>query len=191
MNRSNWQIYLSEIPSSKNEKFWVSFESDPGLTKTKANIYGRCLPCIENLYDQLQRGSKEITLESAFNCWKIAAVVKNIDECIKLLAVFEKKYPQRHVYGKFGSSRANTNTKVVVFHTESPIERDRLRDALRNCLADINSKKEIQISRACAILYENILGDWRFWQPTTPIKFPENVEKQKETLKRIIHTSRM
>jgi hypothetical protein len=188
---SNWQIYLSEIPYSKNEKFWVSFESDPGLTKTKANIYGRCLPCIENLYDQLQRESKEITLGNAFNCWKITAVVKNIEKCIRLLSVFEKKYPQGHVYGKFGSSRADTGTKVVVFHAESPIERDRLGDALQNCLGDINQKKEIQISRACAILYESILGDWQFWQPTTPINFPENVEKQKEILKRIIHTSRM
>lgn len=191
MNKSNWQIYLGEIPYSKNEKFWVSFESDPDLKKTKANIYGRCLPCIQNLYDQLQKGSKEITLGNAFNCWKITAVVKDIDECIKLLSVFERKFPLGHVYGKFGSGRADTGTKVVVFHTENILERDRVYAALKKCLLEVDQKGDILISRACAVLYENILGDWQGWQPATPIRYPENVQKQLATLKKILHTSRM
>ena len=191
MNNIKWQIYLDEIPYSKNEKFWVSFESDPGLRKTKANIYGRCLPCIENLFTQLRKGYNEIMLGNAYNCWKISAVVKDVDECIKLLSVFENKFPGGHVYGKFGSSRTHTATKVVVFHTEKIFERDRIYDALTKCLIGINHEDEIQISRACAVLYENILGDWRNWQPTTPIKYPENIQKQINIIKRILHTSQM
>ena len=191
MNKTTWQLYLGEIPYSQNEKFWVSFESDPGLTRTKANIYGRCLPCIENLYDQLQSGCREIQLRDAYHCWKIAAVVKDIDECLKLLSVFETRFPGGHVYGKFGSGRTDTTTKVVVFHAEDAVERDRIQAALKICLFEINPKREIMISRACAVLYENILGDWRDWQPATPIKCPENIPKQLETIKKILHTSRM
>jgi len=191
MNASEWNIYLGEIPHSRAGKFWVSFESDPSLKKTKANIYGRCLPCIENLYQQLQEGQSKITLGNAYNCWKITAIVRDIDACIHLLAVFEKWSPRGHVYGKFGSSRPGTDTRAVVFHTETVAERDRVRDILINCLPEVNANGQILISRACAVLYDTILGDWKDWQPVTSIKYPENINKHLETLKKIIHTSRM
>ena len=191
MYKTEWQLYLAEIPFSPNETFWVSFESDPGLKKTKANIYGRCLPCIEALHDQLQNGCQKIQLGNAYHCWKIAAVVADVDECLKLLSVFETRFPGGHVYGKFGSSRADSTTKAVVFHAEDTLERDRVQAALKICLFEINPQREVMISRACAVLYENLLGDWRDWQPVTPVKYPENIPKQLEAVKRILRTSRM
>lgn len=191
MNASEWNIYLGEIPHSRAGNFWVSFESDPALKKTKANIYGRCLPCIENLYQQLQDGRNKITLGNANNCWKITAIVPDIDTCINLLAVFEKYSPRGHVYGKFGSSRPDADTRAVVFHTETVAERDRVRNILTKCLPEVNANGNILISRACAVLYEPILGDWKDWQSVSPIKYPENINKHIESLKKIIHTSRM
>jgi len=191
MNASEWNIYLGKIPHSRAGKFWVSFESDPALKKTKANIYGRCLPCIENLYQQLQAGQDKITLGNAYSCWKITAIVPDTDACIHLLAIFEKWSPVGHVYGKFGSSRPDADTRAVVFHTETVAERDRVRDILINCLPEVNANGQILISRACAVLYEPILGDWKDWQPVTPIKYHEKINKQLETLKKIIRTSRM
>ena len=90
MNRATCHIYLGEIPYSEKGHYWVSFESDPDLQKTQENIYGRCLPCIQNLYFQLKEGRSEITLGHAYRCWKVTAVVKGIDECLSLLQEFEK-----------------------------------------------------------------------------------------------------
>ncbi|MEJ2096358.1 MAG: hypothetical protein P8Y38_04280 [Deltaproteobacteria bacterium] len=97
MQKDAWQIYMGEIPHSGGQPFWVSFESDPKLVKTRANIYGRCLPCIQNLYFQLQAGREEIELGNAFNCWKVTAVLKDLDQCLALLANWEavRKMRQR------------------------------------------------------------------------------------------------
>lgn len=191
MNPSEWRIYLGKIPYSKKGNCWVSFESDPGLKKTNANIYGRCLPCIQNLYAQLRERRTRIKLGTAYNCWKITAIVKGIDECLALLDEFEKNFPKGHVYGKFGSSQPGAETKVVVFHTESTSERDRIRNALEKCLPKINQNRNIQISRACSVLFDDILGNWRHWQPTTPIKYPQKVNKQLEKIKKILYRSVM
>jgi len=59
-----WHIYVAEIPHSEKGDFWVSFESEPDLKKTKANIYGRCLPCIQHLYEQLKQGQTRLILAS-------------------------------------------------------------------------------------------------------------------------------
>jgi hypothetical protein len=162
MNKGDWHIYLGAIPYSEKGNFWVSFESDPHLEKTKANIYGKCLPC-----------------------WKITAVLKDLDACLLLLSEFERRFQGGHVYGKFGSGRPNSETRVVVFHTEEESERDKIKDTLLECIGDADINGEIQISRACAVLYEDILGDWRHWQPTTPI---ENPEKVADLLERIRNT---
>jgi hypothetical protein len=183
MNKAEWQIYVRRIPYNEKGNFWVSFESDPNLKKTKENIYGRCLPCIQNLYYQLKKGHNEITLGNAYNCWKVTAVVNGIEECLELLYEFERRFPGGHVYGKFGSGRINSETKVVVFHTEDITERDRIQEALEECLSEMDRKGEVQISRACASLYGEILGDWKQWQPITPIKYPENVNKVLERIK--------
>jgi hypothetical protein len=171
-----WQIYVGEIPHSDRGDFWVSFESKPNLEKTKADIYGRCLPCIQRLYEQLKAGSTEIDLGPAFHCWKISAVLSGTDECLALLAVYGEKFPGGHVYGKFGSSRGFSETKVVVFHTEDEIARDLVRERLGVCLPEVNREGRVEVSRACAVLYGEILGDWREWQRVTPLKHPEKVE---------------
>jgi hypothetical protein len=191
MVSAGWRIYVGEIPYSRKENFWVSFESDPGLKKTKANIYGRCLPCIQNLYDQLREGRPRILLGNAYNCWKITAIVKEIDQCLALLDEFERQFPQGHVYGKFGSGRPNAASRVVVFHAETEMERDRIRGALEQCLPGINPEGTVRISRACAVLYDDILGDWQYWQPAALIKFPRNVEPLLEKIRGMLHRSGM
>lgn len=178
-------IYLNEIPYSESGCFWVSFESDPQLKKTRDNIYGRCLPCMQSLYDQLQEGRKEIILGFAYTCWKITAVVRSMEECLHLLTEFEKRWSGGRVYGKLGSGRPHSETKVVVFQAESERERDRLRGVLEECLPIADRHGHVAISRACAVLYDEILGDWRDWRPVTPVKHHENAS---ETLKRIRKT---
>ncbi|MGA2107077.1 MAG: hypothetical protein ABSH25_05475 [Syntrophorhabdales bacterium] len=54
---------------------WVSFESTAALNNTKKDIYGKCVPCITNLYEQLKEGRSQIRLGQAFTCWKIVAVM--------------------------------------------------------------------------------------------------------------------
>jgi hypothetical protein len=192
MEENSWRIYLGEIPYSENKPFWVSFESDPRLKKTRSNIYGRCLPCIQNLYFQLKAGDTEIHLGTAFNCWKVTAVLKDLEQCLLLLDRFQSLFPSGHVYGKFGSGRPDTVTKVVVFHTENESERDRIQKSLKHCFLEMAlPEKGILISRACAVLYENILGDWRTWRPMTPILYPERVKKHLERIKKILFWSAM
>lgn len=189
MSESAWRIYLGEIPHPPEGIFWVSFESDPKMRKTKANIYGRCLPCIQNLYEQLQQGKREIALGNAFNCWKITAIVGDIEEALALLGEFEHRFPGGHVYGKFGSGRADAATRVVVFHGESVAERDNIAEALRQCLKSLTISEPVQISRGCAVLYHDLLGDWQEWQPITPIKYPENAAMLLENVKGILYRS--
>lgn len=191
MSEPRWQIYIAEIPYSETENFWVSFESDPGLKTTKANIYGRCLPCIQSLYRQLNAGQDHIELGNAYNCWKVTAIVKGVDECLSLLHEFEKTFPGGHVYGKFGSGRPDSDTKAVVFHTETAQERDRIQTALTQCLSRTDQDGEARVSRACAVLYDDILGDWQNWQPKTPIKFPQNVQMLLEKIEKILYQSKM
>ncbi|OIN95919.1 MAG: hypothetical protein AUJ48_02345 [Deltaproteobacteria bacterium CG1_02_45_11] len=192
MKKQTWRIYLGKIPYKEKGNFWVSFESDPGLKTTKANIYGRCLPCIQNLYTQLKEERNEIALGTAYNCWKVTAVLHSIEECLSLLNEFEKRVPTGHVHGKLGSSRKDSKTRVVVFHTESESERDRVREALEICLPAVtDSAGEVTISRACAVLYDDILGNWRHWHPQTPIKHPENVVSVLERIKKTLYMSEM
>jgi hypothetical protein len=181
-----WHIYVGEIPHSDRGDFWVSFESKPNLEKTKANIYGRCLPCIQHLYEQLQACATEIDLGSAYHCWKITAVLNGIEECLSLLALYEEKFPGGHVYGKFGGGRGFSETKVVVFHTEAESARDQVRERLEACVPEVNRNGRVQVSRACAVLYADILGDWREWQPVTPLKHPEKVEALIRRIKRAL-----
>jgi hypothetical protein len=188
---TEWHIYVAEIPHSEKGNFWVSFESKPDLEKTKANIYGRCLPCIQHLYDQLKDGATQIDLGSAYHCWKVTAVLNGIDECLSLLRVYEEKFPGNHVYGKFGGGRSFSETKVVVFHTEDEVARDQVRERLEACVAEVNKNGEVQVSRACAVLYDEILGDWREWQPVTRLKRPERVEALIERIKKALFWAAM
>ena len=191
VEEGSWNIYVAEIPHSEKGNFWVSFESRPDLEKTKANIYGRCLPCIQHLYEQLKAGVAEIDLGPAYRCWKIAAVLNGIDECLSLLHLYEEKFPGGHVYGKFGSGRPFSATRVVVFHAEEETARDRIQERVEACLRAMNRKGGVQVSRACAVLYSDILGDWRGWQPVTPVKHPEKVEGLIQRIRKTLFWSAM
>jgi hypothetical protein len=191
MGDSAWRLYIGKIPHDPKENYWVSFESDPKLQKSKGNIYGRCLPCIHNLYEQLKEGKKEINLGPAFNCWKITAIVQNIEEAMALLNEFEKRFPTGHVHGKFGSGRTDVETKVVVFQAYNEVERDRLKNAVEVCLKSMNSNAPVQLTRACGILYHELLGDSLKWQPITPIKHPEKAAELLEKIKVLLYRSAM
>ena len=121
----------------------------------------------------------------------MTAVLKNIDECLALLNEFEKQFPHGHVHGKFGTGRAHSETKVVVFHAEFEEERDRINNALSKCLPNVSLSGSVLISRACGILYDDILGDWRNWQPITAIQDPENVNQVLTRIEKALFWSRM
>lgn len=187
MSGSEWHLYLEKVPVAENTEFWVSFESDPRLKKTKENIYGRCLPCIQDLYYQLKEGQERIALGRAYNCWKVTAVVGNLEDAFYLLNEFEKRHPVDHVYGKLGTGRPGAETKVVVFHTDSMEERDLISKALKECALSLGNIIDIQISRACAVLYNELFGDWRDWSPVMAIKYPENVERILQRIERLLY----
>ncbi|MBN2032200.1 MAG: hypothetical protein JW836_02910 [Deltaproteobacteria bacterium] len=189
MNKKGRHIYVAEIPHSEKGSFWVSFESDPDLKKTKADIYGKCLPCIQHLYYQLKEGATKIDLGNAFSCWKVTAVLNGIEECLSLLSEFEKRFPDGHVYGKFGTGRPFSEKRVVVFHTEDEAALQEIKGRVEACLPTVNQDAEITVSRACAVLYGEILGDWREWQPVTPIKRPEKVKLLLERIKKALYWS--
>lgn len=185
------QIYFSDYPDKDRNNYWVSFENDSRLKINKDNIYGKCLPCIQNLYQQLQKKKFEITLDSAFTCWKITAVLDSMDECLELLQYYENFFLHSHVYGKMGGGREESHTRVVVFHTDKETIRDRIYQELKICSHEVNQNAKVFISRACGILYDELLGDWREWKKTTPIKYPENIEKILDRVKRLLYYSRL
>jgi len=191
MNRPEWHIYTGRIPFAEDCNFWVSFESDSKLTRTKSNIYNRCLPCIKSLYQQLKERLPAITLGTAYNCWKITAVLKNLEQCLNMLHEFERRFPGKYVYGKYGSGRPEAATRVVVFHAESTEERNWLCYAVKECLPYVGGTSVVHVSRACAVLYEDLLGDWQHWSPMTTIKHPEVVDKVVKRIRRILYTSAM
>jgi hypothetical protein len=167
-------IYLDKRVWRNSRDNWVSFESDPKLRVTKKNIYGRCVPCITNLYQQLVEGKEEIELKEAFQCWKVVAVLKDQEECLEVLKEYEEKFLGDHyVKGKFGSSQPSKTSKVLMFHTEGEGERDRLLQELRVCVQGLNPKAKVFYQRACTNLYHDLLGDWKDWRAITRIKNPD------------------
>jgi hypothetical protein len=158
--------------SSRNN--WISFESDPRLRVTKRNIYGRCVPCIRHLYEQLKEGRDMIELGEAFTCWKVITVVKDVEECLEVLRRYEEHFLGEHdVKGKFGSSQPSNSSKVLMFHTENEEERDRLLEELKSCVQDVNPHARVFYQRACTNLHHNLLGDWRRWRKVTRVRNPD------------------
>ena len=167
------KIFLDKRVWRNSRENWVSFESDPKLRVTQQNIYGRCVPCITHLYRQLQEGKDEIELGVAYHCWKVVAVLKDKDECLEVLNEFQETFlGDRVVKGKFGSSQPSTSSQVLMFHTEDEGERDRLLEALRTCAQKVNPGSKVFCQRACANLYDELLGDWKNWKEVTKIKNP-------------------
>jgi hypothetical protein len=182
-------IYVGEIPYSETTAFWVSFETDPRLKRTTADIYGRCLPCIQHLYHQLRQGATEIDLGNAFHCWKVTAVLKGMDECLSLLAEFERRFPEVPVYGKFGTGRPLSETMAVVFHTMDEPEAEETRRRIGSCLPAVDKEAEVVVSRACAVLFGEVLGDWREWRKVTPVKHPERAGALIERIRKALFWS--
>jgi hypothetical protein len=78
-----------------------------------------------------------------------------------------------------------------VFHAEDETARDQVRERLETCVPEVNKNGEVQVSRACAVLYGEILGDWREWQPVTELKYPERVDALIERIRKTLFWATM
>ena len=182
------KIYLDKRVWRDSRDNWVSFESDPKLRVTKQNIYGRCVPCITNLYKQLLDGKEEIELKEAYHCWKVVAVLKDQEECLEVLRGYEENFLGDHsAKGKFGSSLPTKPTKVLMFHIEDEEERDRILEELQTCVKKVNPNSRVFYQRACANLYYDLLGSWKDWKEVTEIKNPNVREALLERIKKLLY----
>lgn len=162
---------------------WVSFEATPSLEETKKDIYGRCVPCISNLYEQLQAGKTEIDLGPAYSCWKVVAVLASDDECMQMLAEFEKEFlGDRKIKGRFGSGDDQKTTRVIVFSAPDEEERERLHEEVSICSRRVSPEAQVFLHRGCAELYHELFGDSKRWRQIETIERPEAIN---DTLARI------
>jgi hypothetical protein len=186
MKRS--RLYIDKRYFTGQAMKWVSFETTPNLKSTRSDIYGRCVPCIMSLYEQLKEGKQEIELGRAYNCWKVVAVLDSMDECVQLLEEFEGSYlGDRHVKGRFGSVDQSKKTRVLVINATTERERDRLDRELRECVRKVNPRADVFFHRGCAELYHEILGDWRYWKPTEVIKKPEVIPSLINRIRKMLY----
>jgi len=150
---------------------WVSFESDPHLAATKQAIYGTCVPCITSLYDQLREGRHVLHLGPAFTCWKVVAVMKDEEECLRLIGEFESRFlGEMRLRGRFGSGDPGRTTRVVVFNAPDEKEKERLFEEVAICAQNVNPSSEVELHRGCVELHQELLGDWREWKELQPVK---------------------
>ena len=175
-------IHLGKRPSAEG---WTSFETDSYLRETKQRIYGRCFPCLSGLLEQLEAGVREITLDQAWTCWKVVAVVQNRDQCLEVLQKFEELYPEEKVRGKFGG--AGHTTQAVMFHTDDEANRDDLMGKLAHCAAMVVPGARVFYSRGCANPYELVLGPWQNWDRVSVVKYPEKIPQVIEGLRKSLY----
>lgn len=169
------------------EGSWTSFEADQHLTMTHRNIYGRCVPCMENLLSQLVEGKQEIELGQAFNCWKVVAVLNSEEECLEVLEKYQERFLSSvYLQGRFGSSKEHS-TKAIVINTDNEKERDIILLELEECAKETNPNFRVFCARACGNLYGEVLGNWKEWQEVTPIKYPENIEKIIKRIRKLLY----
>jgi hypothetical protein len=181
------KLYIDRKYFTNKEIKWVSFENNPVLKRTKNDIYGRCVPCIINLYEQLREGKKEIRLGKAYQCWKIVVFLNNMEECTRFLCEFESYFLEdMNIKGRFGSSDSTKSTKVIVFNAESEAERDKLYEGLKVCASQTYPESIVSYHRACAELYHELLGDWKKWGEIETIKNPGMVKAILERIRRIL-----
>jgi hypothetical protein len=182
------KLYIDRKYFAKIESKWISFESNPVFKRTKKDIYGRCVPCITNLYEQLQEGKKEIRLGKAYQCWKIVVSLGNIEECTQFLCEFEASFLEdANIKGRFGSSDSTKSTKVIVFNAESEAEKDKLYERVKACASVLTYPESIvSYHRACAELYHELLGDWKKWSETETIKDPGMVKAILERIRKTL-----
>ncbi len=171
------RLFINKRYYAGSETRWVSFETDPTLKRTKGDIYGRCVPCIMNLYEQLKAGKREIALGSAHQCWKVVVALPGMDECVQFLDEFERDFlGEMSLKGRFGSGDPGKASRVIVFNAESEEEKDRLVKAVENCADRMSPQSPVTYHRGCAELYHDLLGDWREWKEVEPVKDPKMAE---------------
>jgi len=176
---------------SPRGEHWISFDTDPKLEGNRRRLRERCIPCIENLLSQLEEGRREIALNQAYSCWKVVAVLRSEEECLRVLEEYERRFlrgSSRRLLGRYGSARRDSPTKAIVINADSERERDEIMRELEECAKAVNPEAKVFCSRACAILFGELLGDWREWKKVTPIKHPEKIEEVKERIKKILYT---
>ncbi|HEY3278576.1 MAG TPA: hypothetical protein VGJ94_18305 [Syntrophorhabdaceae bacterium] len=167
------RLYIHKRYFAGAETKWVSFESDPSFRRTKGDIYGRCVPCITNLYEQLKEGKEEISLGAAHQCWKVVVTLPAMEECASFLDEFERKFlGEMAVKGRFGSGDPTKATRVIVFNAENEEEKERLLERLSACAALLDPRPAVSFHRGCAELHHDLLGNWRDWQEKEPVKNP-------------------
>ena len=124
-----------------------------------------------------------MNLGPAYNCWKVVAVLANDDECVQVLAEFEREFlGERTIKGRFGSGDAQKPTRVIVFSAPDEAEKNRLFEEVAICSRRVNPEVHVFFHRGCAELYHELFGDWMSWRQTETIETPEAV---KEILARI------
>jgi hypothetical protein len=181
------RFYLDKRYYADKPARWVSFESTPNLDETKRDIYGKCVPCISNLYEQLQAGNVEINLGPAYSCWKVVAVLANDEECTQVLAAFEEEFlAERKIKGRFGSGDEAKPTKVIVFSAPDEKERNRLFEEVGICSRRANPKAHVFFHRGCAELYHELFGDSMSWMQTETIRKPEAVKDIVTRIRRML-----
>ncbi len=179
-------IYFSKRVSGEG---WISFESDPYLSITKRRIYEKCLPCLENFLQQLEEGRSYIDLGPAYECWKLAIILKNLEECLSFLNAFSEMYPDEYVIGKFGTGSPEKLTKVVVFHIDDKNKLKGLVKKVRNVLQKIGLLSIVKITRGCSNPYEYLFGPSKKWKRIIAPLYPERIPEVIKRVRKMIYFS--
>lgn len=177
------KIFIDKRYFTDKKAKWVSFEDTQGLKETKKDIYGKCVPCITNLYEQLRDGRTIVELGPALRCWKVVVVMDSMEECVDLLSELETLLEgDIKVKGRFGSVDETKTTKVIVFNVSGETQRKKLYEMLQVCSKQVNPLAEVTYHRGCVELYHELFGDWKLWEKTSIVKKPEAI---KPIIKRI------
>ncbi|MBP1733887.1 MAG: hypothetical protein H6Q53_174 [Deltaproteobacteria bacterium] len=181
------KIYIDKHYFTDKKAKWVSFEDTQGLKETKKDIYGKCVPCITNLYEQLKKGNIEIDLGPALLCWKVVVVLDSMEECVELLYELEKVLPAHvKVKGRFGSVDESKTTKVIVFNVSGETQRKKLYEVLQDCSKRVNPRADVTYHRGCVELYHELFGDWRIWRDKETIKRSESVPGLIDRIRKVL-----
>lgn len=181
------KIYVDKRYFTDRKTKWVSFEDTQGLKDTKHDIYGKCVPCITNLYEQLKEGKAEVRLGPAFRCWKVVAVLPTMEQCVDLLAELEKTLKgDVKLKGRFGSADQTKPTKVIVFNATNEVDRKNLYEAVKTCAEQVSPGAEVSYHRGCVELYHELFGDWRMWKEQETIKKPESVPAIIDRIRKVL-----
>ena len=181
------KIYIDKRYFTDKKTKWVSFEDTQGLKETKKDIYGKCVPCITNLYEQLKDGKTTVDLGPALKCWKVVVVLDGMEECIELLSELEKYLNDEvKVKGRFGSVDDTKSTKVIVFNTSGEAQRKKLYEILQDCCKRVYPRAEVTYHRGCVELYHELFGDWRTWEKNAIVQKPKAIQPIIQRIRKVL-----